>query len=1059
MIKIKVEKINVSKNFDRTKIFTPEDITDQVVMPIIDVERLDTTLDTSSFAIDNFDKEGIEPFTRIIITLTNENNKEEKIYRLVYKDNPELLTYGRKPKYRHHLDLIEPTKWLERFDVDNTTITNFLAFLYQDTEHIFPITSAFDRIGLSTKYTWVVSENYATNTRLFDVYYQGTIVDPRVQLEVIYGFDWYVWGVSWGGRQAKTDFTNAYIIKPDGTQVELREFISGTGWQWKAGSETFTFDQEGTYRFRTRHEAVVETGTWFFGAPRDGYLYADYEWVVKVIKQTTLLEKYPTRYSIEQVINLVLQKVGDETSILRNGLDSPIFTLDPNLRDRLSNLTSPEFTFTQNTLFGVLSQIGTEIHAIPRLVPSKSQVTDREGNVYTDDWSNWNIITFDFLGGNDAVVRGEITASEHDFNGDNYTTNFVSNVQNSFQTNNYDYVALTEPYENGFISTRTVDENYEISNESAVIKTSRPIQRIIELIVRVEYNGETRDLDISRYIKESADYSILLDYAETEEQFQGLGTKNVAIYYTRGTNLIQGLDYIQPTKYATQAVGIDRAINNIIKLELGISGIFTSWTLKDLMFKIKYVPYYNLKIKQYKAYITNNSGNNELYYNQQNTQTIDIESLGENMKGALLRTANEEITNTEYFDDFEPIIKTGQLTADGYYAYQVNKEITNRRIKATTIFSKNFNKWNEYIAIKKNYREWEISERESVETNPCYNEFCIISTRADWDTLYPRLPSETDEEYQKRVDSYNAGLVVYKEYLNKIGGFSSPKAMEQIYAKLTNDTNFEYKSIAWVVGTTISSEYQSGGEYKEIRNTFLLPCACFSFGNSIVLNFGALDNYAVGTYSRDKGTIDGQGYALENFVKYNDKFGQAQAIELSFGSDEAKINGFNTFSNSLTSSKEFYALAENELNQNAIMLDYRQNSFNINKDSRQKLNFTGQLNFLTENENIWIGKGFAQLMPFVGNTQKGGLKFATFSKKPDKFLSEIDTSIWTEQTMPNCIKDDELKYIKYEPTTVENDCVGVGLVDSQNRVVLYYDKELKQGDQTEPLYFEFRRKI
>lgn len=1045
MIRIKVEKINVEKDFDRTKIYTPEDITDQVVMPIIDVERLDTTLDTSSLTLDNYDKNGIEPFTKMIITLTNENGAEEKIYRFVYKDTPELLTYGENNnKYRHNVELIEPSKWLERFDVDNTTITNFLAFLYQDTEHIFPINAPFERNITGSRLGWLVSDAYKSNVRLFDIYYQGTTIDPRVELDCVYGFTWKVFGISLGSRQAKMDFNKATVTKPDGTVVELREFISGSGYRWKNDSDLFTFDQDGIYTFKEHYDAIFSAGTEIFNAPRDGYLYIEYTWTVKVIKQTTLLEKYPTRYNIAQVINLILQKVGNETTILRNGLDTPLFSLDPNLTEKLSNLTSPEFTFTQNTLFGVLLQIGTEIHAIPRLIPSKAMATDDQGNTYIDDWSSWNIITFDFLGGDDAVVRGEIVASEHDFDGDNYTTDFVSNVQNSFQTNNYDYIALTEPYENGFISTRTIDENYEISNNSAVIKTSRPIQRIIELIVQVEYRGETHNLDISRYVKESTDYSLLLDYAETQEQFQGLGTKNMAVYYTRGTNLIQGLDYIQPTKYSTEVIGLNNAINNIIALELGLSGIFTSWALKDLMFKIKYVPYYNLKIKQFKPYITNNSGNNELFYNQQQTQTVDIETLGENMKGALLRTANEEITNTEYFKDFTNIVKTGQLTADGYYAYQVNREITNRRIKATTTFSKNFNKWNEYIAIKKNYREWEISERESIETNPCYNEFCIISTEADWQ--------------RGRLDADS--LAVYEDYLSKIGGFSSPKAMAQIYAKLTNATDFEYKSIAWVVGTTISSEYQAGGTYKEVRNTFLLPCACFSFGNSIALNFGALDNYAIGTYSRDKGTIaELGGYALENYVRYSDKYGQAQYIELSFGYDEAKKNGFNTRANALVSSKEFYALKESELDTDAIMLDYRANSFIINKDSRQKLNFTGQLHFLTENENIWIGKGFAQLMPFVGNTQKGGLKFVTFSQRPDKFLSKVDTSIWTEQAMPNCIKNDTLKYIQYEPTTVEKACVGYGLVDSQNRVVLYYDQELAQGEQTKPLYFEFRRKI
>lgn len=978
----------------------------------------------------------------------------ERIYRLVYIDTPELLTYGTK-RYKHRVELIEPTKWLERFDIDNTTITNFLAFLYADESVIYPLVANYRQDILSWSGAWISSVSYANKLRFMDTVEQGTVINPHIDLNVVYGH--YDWGivVPIGKKNDEAIFTTATMTLPNGKITQLRGLSSdGSMYEWKV--DQITFGQLGKYIFTWTYQ----NGGYIWGTTQSWQIRSTYTWEVNVVEAPTEAEKVPQRYNIAQVVDLVLQKAGDEASVLRDGLDNPLFQLDGGIRDKLASITSSEFTFTQSTLFGVLSEIGTAINAIPRLVPQQVATSATTANYGIDYWTYWNTITFDFLGQHDAVVRGDITASEHSTTADNYATDFVTNVQNSFQTNNYDYIALTEPYSDGFVSTRTEDATYEISNDSACIKTSRPIQRIVELIVYAQYkvDGSTiaRTRDITQYVKESADYSLLKDYADTTAELSALGTKEMAIYYTRGTNIISGLTYTAPTHLSIETLGLSNAITNILRVETGTTNTFA---LKDLMFRIKYVPYYNLKLKQYKPYITNNSGNNDLFFNQQNAQMVDIESLGENIKGALLRTANEEITQTEYYHDFAPIIKAGQLTADNYYAYQVNKEITNRRVKATAQFSKDFNKWNEYIAIKKNFREWEISERESIETNPTYSEFCIISTEPDWEKDKPTESDfESADDYNEALSSYNSGLELYKTRLTELGGFTSAGAMEQIYGKLSNATDITFTPIDWVVGTTISQEYTGAGEYETVRNTFILPCACFSFGNSVALNFGAQDNYAVATYADTK-TVNNNNYAIENYVKYADKYGNAQDLELCFGSGSAKTDGFNTYDNALTSSKEFYSLKESELNESAIVLDYRAHPFNINKDSRQALNMTLQLHFVTEDERIWLGKGFAQMMPFVGNTEVGGLKYAEFWKKPDKFLSTIDTTIWTAVDTPTCEIDSDFKAIKIDSMTIKNDCVGVGIVDSQNRVVLFFDKEYKKGDTTEPLYFEFRRKI
>lgn len=1094
-MEIKVEKINVSKSYDRNKIYTPEDITSEVIMPIIDVERLDTTLDTSSITLLNNDKKPIVPFTRMKITITNDDGTAEKIYRLVYTDNVEKLNYTVNERYKHYIELIEPTKWLERFEVDNTTITNYLAWLYHEGEGVLfeeatPEKSYRIIGGFSPADTVVVKNGtykgagYTNDTRILNYYINGTTVKINARLNPEFQFESFIlFFISTGTFTVNATLKTYTITTPSEQTIDAKNLTN------------YTFSELGTYTFEQTYEATQYS-------PNLGTIVVAsiiYRWTSQCVTNVAEVSQ-PRRYTIKEVCNNILSRIGDDASTIRTGIELPMFQLDSDTAEVLDSYISPEFTFTQNTLFGVLSQIGNEIHAIPRLIPTRIEKYDENNNIEVDDYSSWTTITFDFLGGSTPTNNGQEIAYENTQNGDNYATSFVSNIQNSFQTNNADYVSLTEPYSDGYISTRTEDASFEISNNGACIKTSRPIQRIVSLEVWFDENNKA---NITSFVKEATDYSILLDYATNIGEFEGYSTKNSAIYYTRGKNVISGLDYLPPVRYQTDVWSQTQAINNIIKLATNIT---PTTNLKDLMFRIKYIPFYNIKAKQFKQYIDDNSGDNELFYNQVNTQSVDIESLGENIKGALLRTANEEPTITAVFKDASNIIHAGQLSDGGYYAYEVNKQITNTQIKATTKFSKDWNKLNEYVAIKKNYREWEISERESIETTPCYNEFCIISDELDFDKgnidpsdterqgyidrlkeyggflsnnsieqIYARLnntemiPEEFDyaEElgndddvyryafYPNDINDYAEGDVLYYEdepyQIDEVdsgaGYFAFPVlTSSKLYEAISNNENFilyrgvKLTAIEWALAICKSQVYENN-TYQQIKKTFLLPASCCSFGNSVLVNFGAVDNYSVGTYVDNKT----DQYALEQYLPYGNKYGNVETMELRLGSGLAKENGFSSYANAKATSKELYSFDINNLYTRNVLLDYSKHDFTINKDSRQALNFTIQLHFVSDSQKIWIGKALAQSMPFCGNTEENIFKFVYFTQKPDKFCQTRDSSIWTEMTMPICTVDYDLKYIKYAKTTVPADAVGFGLVDNQNRIVLYYDKEIKAG--------------
>ena len=137
----KIYQYDIESDWQRRKRYVKRDITSSVQQPITQTDRKDKALDSANIEILNKDKAAILPMTRFMITDTiyDKNGdvfKTINSYYVVHIDNVSQVVYSKKASkraYKHAVELVESTKWLERFDVDNTTITNMLMFLYSDT--------------------------------------------------------------------------------------------------------------------------------------------------------------------------------------------------------------------------------------------------------------------------------------------------------------------------------------------------------------------------------------------------------------------------------------------------------------------------------------------------------------------------------------------------------------------------------------------------------------------------------------------------------------------------------------------------------------------------------------------------------------------------------------------------------------------------------------------------------------------------------------------------------------------------------------------------------------
>lgn len=1057
---IKVEVCHAVRDIKGFRTYAPEDITAECNIPIIYGKNLDDELDIASFERDSTSKTPLEPGTRVIIRINEtddietepvfsddfivhkeeENNKTHiwavatikgckkiyyytktvenettvyskltrqlAIYRLVDNDTPIQIVFGNNPRWKHRINLIEPTKIIERVDCDNESITHsIVANEYESPKGNVEYSCASSKVdGWHIRY-WkgaIEVRGYADDNRFKQPYIEGDIMPLNTRLNI-------------KGRRGKKVKAGSSTLLAVGNWVyswsdACTLHLSKMTIKTPAG-ETVDVTSQGNYALQLPGTyTVLQT----YKGSGSGYDYSyTAQWDIIVWSK---LAPDIKKKSIAEVIDRLLAT----TPLRRIGLDAPKYELKASLRSSLNNISAPEFTFTLGHLMDNLSQVGGFIHAIPRVVPNEFIEINSEG-IFLNDWQNWNVIDFDFLGEDVIFENDEETNQEGFWSIDDYASNFVTNVENALQTNYRSYTSVIEPFDGGFVSPRTESNDFIITDDNCVIKTSLPIYRVLSLKCHID--GITADL--TDYVVEYNKYLTLSAYSTNKD------SKAVKIYYTKGSNIIKGLEFEPDAALDILEGMFDKtAIRNITG---GYDG-----AIKNLSFNITYIPYRNFKARQYKPLITNNE-NSTLFYNQQ-SNVVDIEAYGENIKGALLRTGNPTYTDTFYFNSFENIPSIGMRRRDGYYIYAITTEIYNNLYKSTIKFSKDFNKLNEYTGVKSDYRQYEISEEESSNRNPDYGEFCILSIEPD--TKFLEESTEEDDNDDLVAD--------VQGYLSCLGWQDFAITQMKNKLNLISGTGTQGQRLSFAYMETVSMEYDSNGVGKEIVHKILLPLSCFSFGNSILLHCKTQDNYSAGTTVANKGGAK----ALEEHIEYGDFYGTIDSVKIAFGVGVPfKDEDGSVLENVVEYSKKLYDFSNYSLNETNLVADFRSCPFWLDKDSREAISFSYQLHFVTNTPRIQIGKALSEIWGFVGDTSST-LKVVEFYKMPNKFNNKADnpSTFIVPQYSADIAQDFIYKRLHIKAPKRSNIfCVGWGIVTNNGDIVFavngYYD-----------VYFEFRHK-
>lgn len=624
-------------------------------------------------------------------------------------------------------------------------------------------------------------------------------------------------------------------------------------------------------------------------------------------------------WTITEVINRTL----DLAEPIRKG-EKPRFKLNAVQAQLFDKILAPQFSFTKQTLRECLQEIGKVVHGEPRLESKK----DEDGVYYYE-------VSYDMFA---AQEKSGIWTKPYILKTvsqvvDSYTAWLDSNAENLVnQLDKYSGV-IVEPYRNGAKTVRTENLYVRIEEGNMIIPTQYPIYTVDKLeYVYVEDNN-VKSVDITPWLFERSVYDTQLSsYAE-----QYPYSKAYALWFSQGSKNIQGLNFKVDAAWA--AVFKNYAITNI--LHQAISDSYNIPEYPTMAFRVTYTPFYNARVAQTKPNYKEFNRPAALIFNQQ-ANIVESRYYGENLKGAVARIGNIDLSLTYRLYLISDIPQAGQMYDDNYYISAVSVEYLPTCILCTIGLSRDFNRLSAYIGINSEKRYSEVSQTQAVERNTLWREYIVVGDSEPYDR-----------------DSIIASTMI-----------------EAIAATFTQIG--DYKPL-----TSVSAW---GRSYNGNNlNVVSLPVISSAFGNSISFSWTYKDNYSAGAISHyENVTNEAQGYFQNNYP-YGDYYGRMYYYQFDLKT-QGPQGGYAT----LTQIGLDLPMTTKPVASEGYVVAMGGVSYLLRKDNREVLQCNFQIDFVT-NTDIIIGSALASYCPAVrGIDNKLVAKLYVFPTELNKFTDHIE---------------------------------------------------------------------
>lgn len=919
--------------------------THNAVVPLKWANFLDEQLDETIVTLRHVQRKVFSPLTPVEIRLTNELywkvngptvsvRKETKQF-IIANDNASESPVGKK-FYDHELYLIELTKILECIIVDTCTYTN-----------------DFGRIYTKNPY-FVVSDSsyYPENAPQPTDALRSPIVSGEHTFPGAYTVFPYRYTLPAGGT---SNYYSVSVTDQSGNSL----FNRGLSYDDLSQDTPFTVTLSNGQIYYARYSWHAQSNSF------DQTFYVVY--ALTVVENRNPLKQW--------TITDVCNRLFDIAEPLRRG-EKPRFYLqgiDPVTGDvaagsqaeKYEKILAPQFSFTKQTLRECLQQIGGVVHGEPRA----KAVKDSSGRYYYE-------ISFDEYGGTvrDGIYTRKYIKETVSQIIESYASHLDTNAENLVnQLDKYAGV-IVEPYASGYKTVRTETMYTRITEENMLIATQFPIYSIEKVevgYIQEDGSNVTPPLtDITAYVFESTVYNSQLSSYESEYPY----SKAYGLMYTQGEKNITALNFKQ--EHPIDSSFENYAIVNILRAATGDDDLTISGTRDSngyyvgwyplLAFRVTYTPFYGARVEQSKVNYTDFPYGAGLIYNQ-SANVIESRYYGENLKGAIARLGNVEISKTYNLARLTQIPKAGTLYNDDYYISAVAVEFLPTYIKCTIGLSKDFNRLSKYIGISSVKRYSEVSQGQALERSTLWREFIVVGDELEADT-----------------DGFTRDLMleVIADTFTQSG---------------TEDGPYKPFSAVYAHGTSYS-----GGGLSGIFGRVILPVISSAFGNSISFSWEYEDNYSAGAVSQYANAGSGDTYVsgyFQNSYQYTDYYGRIYYYHFALMQDATaptSADSQNTIGKALPG-RDGQSITYLPKYLSTINSDEGEDGrypIILRKDNREKLQCNVQLDFVTNRKGLIIGSALASYCPAVrGSDSKYAAKLYVFQEPLNKFIDHVEGSL------------------------------------------------------------------
>ena len=532
-------------------------------------------------------------------------------------------------------------------------------------------------------------------------------------------------------------------------------------------------------------------------------------------------------------LNAVCKRIF-EGSLGRRETDPVRFHLDSDTEAWFSQITAPEYCFTRSTLYDVLMEIGgtKEVNAVPRLL-------------WNEETNAFDTITFVKQGDDTdeyTLPYGvELTGEEVDISADEYCEEFDSYAENIVNTLDARRGSVIEPCYADSVSLDAKDfiapvsEDLAITDNTSIIRTSKPIYRVLKLYMMIGNDSYGAGEDITPYLFEAAEYDNLTSYSGSYPY-----AKEWALRYEQGDNKITGLCFKAEQVNELGDAFTKMAIINIIKR---ITGEDYTDGICNLGFHIVYIPFYTARVKQRKSTL-DWKGSGTATYNQ-GGNVLEADYYGNHLKNYLAKIGNPIKKYTFRLRGGQAPPSIGQVFYDEeddelLFISQVDKERGLLYTLVTIWCTRNVNRLYTYTSMNSRRRQYEIDEKMSVDRHINISENIYIGDAVEGD-------SSIEQSYISSVMGEFWGLGEARNYVS-----------------------------AAIVRTMTDGENND----PTVSNELILPVTCAAVGNSIYFGFRFEDNYSAGIQSVASDKL-GSAKRLARAVPYGDDNGQFEYLYFS----------------------------------------------------------------------------------------------------------------------------------------------------------------------------------